>query len=316
MPPSKVGRPQVVIMTSPHPTPAPCHMPSPPNFYGMFQHAVKQDAHQVILAILQCSLFAQAIIGLCNTAAAFSGTPANCATYLGSIGWNFADQANFLLLADQKDSATVNSFFVFADTIIKTKDNCHELQHQHEAAAKEHHKHEDHNIEMLASHLDLLTHCFNTLNLFLSSPQSELDSKLKPKKVKITPSVANYKPGGETTLLLLGQIDTILEAHPATSGHSLAPLEILKKQCNTVELAAEQQLHLLDMTLQTYKLITDCLSCLDKALFPVNVDLTGSLLNALNVSFKSVPKDSDNKLANTSAAEPQSSLELPLTPTL
>ncbi|KAG5350271.1 hypothetical protein C0989_011827, partial [Termitomyces sp. Mn162] len=60
MPSSKVVRPQVVITTSPCPTPAPCHMPSPPDFYGMLQHAVKQDAHQVILAVLQRPLFAQA----------------------------------------------------------------------------------------------------------------------------------------------------------------------------------------------------------------------------------------------------------------
>ncbi|KAG5349143.1 hypothetical protein C0989_005639 [Termitomyces sp. Mn162] len=90
-------------------------MPSPPNFYGMLQHAVK---------------------------------------YLGSIGWTFTNQADFPLLADQKglydtlsatlvilnckaatDSAAVNSFFVFADAIIKTKNNCRELQCQCEAAA-------------------------------------------------------------------------------------------------------------------------------------------------------------------------------------
>ncbi|KNZ77281.1 hypothetical protein J132_05991 [Termitomyces sp. J132] len=143
-------------------------MPSPPDFYGMLQHAVKQDAHQVILAVLQRPLFAQAVIGLCNTAAAFSSTPADCARYLGSIGWTFANQADFPLLANQKglydtlystldilnrkaaslsatldvlnhkaaaDSTAINLFFVFADAIIKANNNCHELQHQCEAAA-------------------------------------------------------------------------------------------------------------------------------------------------------------------------------------
>ncbi|KNZ78289.1 hypothetical protein J132_01068 [Termitomyces sp. J132] len=316
MPSSKVVRPQVVITTSPHPTPAPHHMPSPPNFYGMLQHAVKRDAHQVILAVLQHPLFAQAVIGLCNTAAAFSSTPADCTRYLGSIGWTFADQANFPLLADQKDSTAVNSFFVFADAIIKTANNHHELQCQCKAAVKQCHEREDHDIKMLASHLDLLTHCFNTLNLFLSSPQFELDSKSKPKKVKITPFVANYKPGSKTALLPLGQIDALLEAHPVINGHSLAPLEDLKKQRDMVELAAEQQLHLLDMTLQTYKLIVACLSHLDKALSPINVDLASSLLTALNISFKSAPKDSDVKPANPSMAEPQNPLELLSTPAL
>ncbi|KAG5719764.1 hypothetical protein E4T56_gene18548 [Termitomyces sp. T112] len=162
-------------------------MPSPPDFYGMLQHAVKQDAHQVILAVLQHPLFAQAVIGLCNTAAAFSSTPADCARYLGSIGWTFADQADFPLLANQKglydtlsatldvlnhkaatDSTAINLFFVFADAIIKAKNNCHELQHQCKASVKQCRKCQDCDIKMLASHLDLLTHCFDTLNLLLS----------------------------------------------------------------------------------------------------------------------------------------------------
>ncbi|KNZ76924.1 hypothetical protein J132_10871 [Termitomyces sp. J132] len=181
---------------------------------------------------------------------------------------------------------------------------------------KQCHEREDHDIKMLASHLDLLAHCFDTRNLYLSSPQSELDSKSKPKKVKITPSVTNYKSGSETALLLLGQIDALLEAHPVINSHSSAPLKDLKKQHNAVELAAEQQLHLLDMTLQTYKLIVACLSCLDKALSPINVDLASLLLTTLNISFKSAPKDSDVEPANPSTAKPQNPLELPSTPTL
>ncbi|KAG5349208.1 hypothetical protein C0989_005252 [Termitomyces sp. Mn162] len=228
-----------------------------------------KDANQVILIVLQCPLFAQAIIGLCNTAVAFSGTPADCARYLGSIGWNFADQANFPLLADQKglynaltaildildhwaaiDSTAIKSFFLFADAIIQTKNNCHELQCQCEAEG------------------------------------TKLNGKSKPNKVKVTPSVANYKSGGKTALLLLGQIDAILKANPIVNGHSLAPLKHLKKQHEVVELAAEQQLHLLDVSLQTYKLIMAHLSCLDKALSPVNIDLASLLLNMLNISFK------------------------------
>ncbi|KAH0586748.1 hypothetical protein H2248_007959 [Termitomyces sp. 'cryptogamus'] len=74
------------------------------------------------------------------------------------------------------------------------------------------------------------------------------------------------------------------------------------------------QLHLL--ALQTYKLIMARLSRLDKALSPVDVDLAASLLDALNVSFESVPEDSDIELANPSTSDPKSSLELPLTPAL
>ncbi|KAG5350624.1 hypothetical protein C0989_010076 [Termitomyces sp. Mn162] len=101
---------------------------------------------------------------------------------------------------------------------------------------------------MLASHLDLLAHHVNTLNLFLSSPQTELDGKLKPIKVKVTLSIANYKPGSRTALLLLGQINAILEANLIANGPSLAPPENLKKQHKAVELSMKQQLHVLDMS--------------------------------------------------------------------
>ncbi|KAG5331323.1 hypothetical protein C0989_008189, partial [Termitomyces sp. Mn162] len=257
----------------------------------------------------------------------------------------FTNQADFPLLADQKglydtlsatlvildhkaaaDSAAVNSFFVFTNAIIKTENNHHELQHQCEAAAKQCHECKDHNIKMLGP---------SSTHSSKQKANSKLDGKSKPKKVKITPlsvclshpfflsgsfilliALANYKPGSKTTLLLLGQIDALLEAHPVINSHSSAPLEDLKKQCDVVELVAEQQLHLLDTTLQTYKLIVAHLSCLDKALFPIDVDLASSLLTALNVSFESAPKDSDVKPANSLVAKPQNPLEPPSTSAL
>ncbi|KAG6869785.1 hypothetical protein C0993_006017, partial [Termitomyces sp. T159_Od127] len=80
--------PQVVIRTPPPSKPASVQkLPSPPDFYGMLKRAVKRDSNQVILAVLQRPLFAQAVIGLCNTAKAFPGTPADRTRFLGTTGW-------------------------------------------------------------------------------------------------------------------------------------------------------------------------------------------------------------------------------------
>ncbi|KAG6875393.1 hypothetical protein C0993_009443 [Termitomyces sp. T159_Od127] len=123
--------------------------PFPPDFYGMLKQAMKKNANQVILAILQCPLFAQAVINLCNTAKVFPGTPADHAQFLGMTSWCFVNQANFLILADQKglfntlsailpllnhqanvDSGDVKAFFAFANAIIQLKTDCQEAQCQ------------------------------------------------------------------------------------------------------------------------------------------------------------------------------------------
>ncbi|KAG6882294.1 hypothetical protein C0992_012192, partial [Termitomyces sp. T32_za158] len=122
MPNPKTGRPQVIITTSP-PKPA---LP-PPDFYSLLNKSVKRDTHRVILAVL----------GLCNTAKAFPGTPADRARFLSTVGWHFADQADFPVLADQKglsetfatilplldrraaeESPDVKAFFTLADAIV------------------------------------------------------------------------------------------------------------------------------------------------------------------------------------------------------
>ncbi|KAG6872009.1 hypothetical protein C0993_002511, partial [Termitomyces sp. T159_Od127] len=84
----------------------------------------------------------QAIVGFCDTARVFPGTPADRARYLGAIGWCFADQADFGCIADQKgladklsatlqlldrsatdDSPAVKAWFTFADAIITIDGN-------------------------------------------------------------------------------------------------------------------------------------------------------------------------------------------------
>ncbi|KAG5348844.1 hypothetical protein C0989_007821 [Termitomyces sp. Mn162] len=313
MPSSRVVCPQVVITTSPRPTPAPRRTTSPPNFYGMLQHAVKHDANQVILAVLQRPVFAQAVIGTCHTAKAFPGTPADHARFLGSFGWRFADQADFPLIANQagladtlsdmlplldrqaaNDSPAVKDFFTFSDVIIQLEDNRREAQHQRELQAKQRRKREDRDVEMLGP---------SSVSSSKRKANSEPDGKPKPKKVKVIPLAANYKTGSEATLLLLGQVDAILETISLADGDVAIPREDLKKQREAVELAAQQQLHSLDLSLQTYKLITARLARLDKVLASADVDLAGSLLNALNVSFEAVPEESDAELASPPEGE-------------
>ncbi|KAG6864136.1 hypothetical protein C0993_009338 [Termitomyces sp. T159_Od127] len=86
----------------------------------------------------------------------------------------------------------------------------------------------------------------------------------------------------------------------------------LKKHRDAVELAAQQQLHLLDVSLQTYRLISARLERIDKALGPSEIDLTGSLLDALN----SIPEESDVELADPPEAEPENSVDLSAAETL
>ncbi|KNZ72142.1 hypothetical protein J132_04423 [Termitomyces sp. J132] len=118
--------------------------------------------------------------------------------------------------------------------------------------------------------------------------------------------LANYKLGSRAALLLLGQVDATLEAGSLANGNEPVPHEDLKKQHEAVELAAQQQLHLLNFSLQTYKLIAVCLAHLDKVLASPNVNLMDLLLDVLN----STPEESDIKLATSPIAEPKNSLEL------
>ncbi|KNZ81017.1 hypothetical protein J132_03311 [Termitomyces sp. J132] len=296
MPLVKVGYPQVVIMTSPHSAPAPHCMPS-------LKHAVKCDMNQVILTILQHPIFAQAVIGTCNTAKAFPGSWDQLA------GYCFTDQVDFPLITNQasladvlsdilpllnhqaaNDSLTVKAFFSFSNAIIQIENNCHEAQCQQELEAKQCCEHKDCNAEMLASCLNILAHCFNTLTLFLSSSQSKLNRKPKPQKVKVASLVANYKTGSKAALLLLGQVNAVLEVISLADGMCLSPAKTLRSNM--------------------HKFITTCLTHLDKVLASADMDLAGSLLNPLNISFEAVPKESDAKLANPPKSESKDPMAL------
>ncbi|KAG5350166.1 hypothetical protein C0989_012428 [Termitomyces sp. Mn162] len=73
-----------------------------PDNFALLQCSVKHEMHQVILAVLQLSLFDQAIISICGVAVGIPGSWADCTKYLSTIQLCFADQANFLSIAEQK----------------------------------------------------------------------------------------------------------------------------------------------------------------------------------------------------------------------
>ncbi|KNZ73416.1 hypothetical protein J132_05467 [Termitomyces sp. J132] len=281
---------------------------SPDNF-ALLQRSVKRDTQQVILAILQLPLFAQAIIGFCRVAAGIPGTRADRAQYLGTMQLRFADQADFPHIAEQKglfdsltatlpvidcnvanNSTDVQSFLTFADAILQIEKNCREVQRQREAevqcqqeaeAQRQREAEEDQDVDMLAYKLDLLAHRFDILSLLLS--QTEPDGKPKPKKLKVLPAFSNLKPGSEAVLSLLGQVDAALETVQLANDNALLPRADLQKHCEAVQLTAQQQLYSLDIALQVYKLISVRLARLNKTLGPSDVERTGDLLSDLQV---------------------------------
>ncbi|KAG5722762.1 hypothetical protein E4T56_gene7952 [Termitomyces sp. T112] len=178
---------------------------------------------------------------------------------------------------------------MFADAIILINNTHHEMQCKHELEEQKHCA-KDQDIEMLGP---------PTLHSSKQKANTEIDGKHKPKKVKVTPSVTNYKLGSETALLLLGQVDATLKAISLVDGNEPVPHKDFKKQYKA-----------------TYKLIAAHLTCLNKVLASPDVNPAGLLLEALNVSFESTPKESNIELTTPSTAKSQSSLELPLTPAL
>ncbi|KNZ76513.1 hypothetical protein J132_10221 [Termitomyces sp. J132] len=296
----------------------------PPDYVALCNGAVKQNGAGVIIAILHYPPFTSAIVGTWSMAQMLPSS-ANWAHYLGLLNLTFSDQADFACITDQSGfpsllsdalqlpssawdvSAGAKAFHSFANAIVAIDHNRQELCCKHEAKAVHKCHAQDHNMAMAGLSPTPSAKC---------KANTELDGKHKPKKIKVTLLVANYKSGSETALLLLGQVDATLKAVSLADGDESVPHEDLKKQCRAVELAAQQQLHLLDLSLQTYKLIATHFAHLDKALASPDIDLAGLLLNALNVSFESTPEESDVKLATSPIDEPKSSLELLLTPAL
>ncbi|KAG6872805.1 hypothetical protein C0992_009339, partial [Termitomyces sp. T32_za158] len=284
---------------------------SPPDPFLYLKQSLKRDKNQVILAVLQRPLFASAMISICGTARAFPGSGGDRARFLGTTQLRFADQADFERLVDQRglvdaltttlptldrrvaeDAPDVKAFFSFADALVQIETNRRELQRKRELEEQRRRQQEDTDVPMTAASFATLNQRIDLLCLAIASLQTDPDGKPKPKKLKVTPSINSFKSGSDAVLSLLSQVDTALESLPSAD-NTLAPHADLQKHRDAVELAAHQQLYVLDIALQTYKLASDRLVRLDKALGPSEVDQAGSLLDALNVSFSSANDDSD-----------------------
>ena len=147
---------------------------------------------------------------------------------------------------------------------------------------------------------DLLVQHFNTLSFSLF--QTEPAGKPWAKKLKVTPLAsaplpssllffeidpwfsADYKPGSKALLALLSQVDVAIESIQLSDNPSAVPQSQLQKHCASIKLAVQQQLLALDLGLQTYKLASEHLDCLDKLLEHPKAAQTGKLLDNLHIS--------------------------------
>ncbi|KAG5332038.1 hypothetical protein C0989_007402, partial [Termitomyces sp. Mn162] len=110
----------------------------------------------------------------------------------------------------------------------------------------------------------------------------------------------NLKPGSKAVLSLLSQVDAALKAIQLANDGALLSCANLQQHHDAVHLAAQQQLYLLDIALQIYKLILACLVCLNKTLSPSNIECTGDLLNGLQVLPEVIDSDSDIEITPSS----------------
>ncbi|KAG6889163.1 hypothetical protein C0995_003341, partial [Termitomyces sp. Mi166 len=95
----------------------------------------------------------------------------------------------------------------------------------------------------------------------------DLNSKPKLKKVKVTLTLANYKPSSDVVLALFGQVNAALNAMQLVENDPITPHSDLKKHC------------------ETYKLISAHHDHLDKALRLLAVDQAG-LVQQLSVFIR------------------------------
>ncbi|KAG5331517.1 hypothetical protein C0989_008021 [Termitomyces sp. Mn162] len=92
---------------------------------------------------------------------------------------------------------------------------------------------------------------------------AEPKGKPKLKKVKVTPSLTNFKLSSDAMLSLLGQIDVTLK-NCLLNEDNTAPLAKLQRHCEAINLATQKQLYSLDFSLQTFCYISTWPECMDK----------------------------------------------------
>ncbi|KNZ78263.1 hypothetical protein J132_01242 [Termitomyces sp. J132] len=291
-------------LTAPHAAVALPTIPSePPDHVALFNRLVKQSASDVIVAVLHYPALASALMGHISAAKALPHGTADYTHFMSAV--NLADflqiteqqglfdalssliQSNILDWSIGDNSAPVKAFFTFANAVITIEGHCcntcqKELQELCHCA-----KNTD--IRMIASKLDLLAYCLD--NLTISHTPVQADPKGKPcaKKIKVLPSATSHKVGSKAALAVLFQVDMALDAMALAKDNTSVSHADLQKHCDAINLATQQQLYALNLSLQTFKLILAHLQHLDRILGPSKVDQTGDLFTELQVSPKVCP---------------------------
>ncbi|KAG6892851.1 hypothetical protein C0992_012214 [Termitomyces sp. T32_za158] len=136
--------------------------------------------------------------------------------------------------------------------------------------------------------------------------QTKPVGKPRSKKLRIDPAAAVHKPA---MLSLLNQVDSVLENAQLADDASTVRSD-LEKHHEAVDLAVQQQLYHLDISLQTFQLLSDRLARLTKALGPSEVDQTGSLLHALQVSTETPADDSDIEFQEPNVEDSEDAVDI------
>ncbi|KAG6871551.1 hypothetical protein C0995_003292 [Termitomyces sp. Mi166 len=94
-----------------------------------------------------------------------------------------------------------------------------------------------------------------------------------------------------------------LEATQLAEDGAAMPYPEFQKHCDAVDLAMQHQLIFLDLSLQTFKMISEHLDCLNKALGPSDIKQTGAQFYELQVSSEAKQDDSDMEFADPSPTD-------------
>ncbi|KNZ77984.1 hypothetical protein J132_02627 [Termitomyces sp. J132] len=309
------------------PTTHPSSSQDSPDNFALLQRSVKHDTQQVILAVLQLPLFAQAIIGFRKVAAGIPGTRANHAQYLGTMQLvsslfilsfpsssffspifsslqHFTNQADFPCIAKQKGlfNSLTATLPVIDHNATNNSTNVQSFLMFADAILKIEENHCEVQCQWEAE-----VQCQREAEELKQQTQDQDVNMLGPPPIcsgKWRANITNLKPGSEAMLLLLSQVDATLKTVQLADDDALLPRANLQKHREAIQFAAQQQLYSLDITLQVYKLISVCLAHLDKTLGPSDIKCTGDLLNDLQVLPEIVDSDSDIEITPSSPKNP------------
>ncbi|KAG5335714.1 hypothetical protein C0989_000564 [Termitomyces sp. Mn162] len=248
--------------TTPHTAAVSLTAPSePPDHVTLFNCLVKRSASDVIVAVLHYPALASTLMGCISATKALPLGVADHTCFISAVNLTFTDQVDFPQIAEQQGlfdtlSALIKSNILDWSVGKNSAPTKSFFTFANAIITIEGHCHDAHQKEL-----------------------QEADPEGKPhaKKIKVLPSATSHKVGSKAALALVSQVDAALDAMALTKDDTSVSHTNLQKHCDAVNLATQQQL-------QTFKLISACLQCLDRVLGPSEVDQTGNLFTELQVS--------------------------------